>query len=331
MKRLCLLLLILACQLQAHDARPVYVEITETAENLFEVQWKAPATIRHVNVPEIILEGCKPRGPVLKTNSADAYVRRRTFHAPAGFSGGRVVIRYPMAAASNPSLIRVRLLSGEAHTRFLESGEATWTIPKREARWQVAREYTVLGIRHILAGVDHLLFVVCLLLVAGTGRRMLLTITGFTIAHSITLALSALSLVHVPVPPVEATIALSIVFLATEIAGKKRDTWTYRYPIAVSGTFGLLHGFGFAAVLREIGLPQIELPAALLFFNVGVELGQLLFVGAVLSLIWLFARLLPRADASAPGVWERLEKPLAYGVGIIAMYWTAERVMSFWI
>ncbi|WP_424286598.1 HupE/UreJ family protein [Eudoraea sp.] len=153
----------------------------------------------------------------------------------------------------------------------------------------VARQYSILGIKHILEGWDHLLFLICLMLVAGIGKKLWITITGFTIAHSITLALSALDVVRLPIPPVEAVIALSVVYLAVEIALQKKDSLTYRYPIAVSSSFGLLHGFGFAAVLSDIGLPQIEVVTSLLFFNVGVELGQIIFVLGIL-LFWLFIR-----------------------------------------
>jgi hydrogenase/urease accessory protein HupE len=206
------------------------------------------------------------------------------------------------------------------------------TIPETESFGAVARDYLSLGVQHILEGYDHLLFLVCLLLIAGTGRRIVITVTGFTIAHSITLVLSTLGVVRVPVPPVEAAIALSIVFLAVEIVRGNRDALTYRYPIAVASAFGLLHGFGFAAVLGETGLPQTEIPTALLFFNVGVEIGQLLFIGAVIGVYQLVrvtgTAMLDRdfsLDALRP-----LQTPAAYAVGILASFWLVERVASFW-
>ena len=168
------------------------------------------------------------------------------------------------------------------------------------------------------------------MLIAGTWRRILVTITGFTIAHSITLTLAALELIRLPVPPIEATIALSILFLAREIAHERRDTLTWRYPIAVSGSFGLLHGFGFASALQDIGLPQTEIPAALLAFNVGVEIGQILFVASMIGIVWLAKRLLRTFHIHSIDDIRRLEKPIAYGVGGITMMWTVERVMVFW-
>ncbi len=184
----------------------------------------------------------------------------------------------------------------------------------------------MLGISHILEGYDHLLFLACLILIAGTGRKILITVTGFTVAHSITLALSALNLVTVSIAPVEAVIALSIVFLATEIAKEPRDTLTYKYPALVSVCFGLLHGFGFASVLKEIGLPQTELATSLLFFNIGVEIGQIMFIFAV---IILFKILLAITNISNDKL-RKLEVPAAYVVGSLASFWMVERVYSFW-
>jgi len=173
-------------------------------------------------------------------------------------------------------------------------------------------------------------------------------VTGgtFGIGRAITLTLAALNLVRLPIPPIEAVIALSIVFLAREIALDRRDTLTWRYPIAVSGSFGLLHGFGFASALSEIGLPQTEIPAALLAFNVGVEIGQILFVGAIISSVWVLTTfigkvgfkvgLIGSANPSPPKAirpldWlRRIEKPLAYAVGGITIIWTVERTLVFW-
>jgi len=186
-------------------------------------------------------------------------------------------------------------------------------------RLYLARNSTYLG-----GGIDHLLFVACLMFIAGTLRRIFITITGFTIAHSLTLVLSALEIVRVPVPPVEATIALSIVFLATEILRKNENSLTYRYPVIVSMSFGLLHGFGFAAVLREIGLPQTEMATSLLFFNVGVEVGQILFVLGLVGLFFSFKRFAGQLN------YRRMQSPISYFIGTVACFWFIERVASFW-
>jgi len=190
---------------------------------------------------------------------------------------------------------------------------------------EIARAYTVLGIEHILSGFDHLLFVLALLFLVGFNRRLLLTITAFTLAHSLTLAAATLGFVHVPGPPVEAAIALSIVFVAAEVVRGLRGApgLTARAPWLVAFVFGLLHGFGFAGALAEVGLPQKAIPIALLTFNVGVELGQLAFVAAVVAVAAVCARLpsarLPRWSASVP----------PYAIGVIAIFWVAERVASF--
>ena len=187
--------------------------------------------------------------------------------------------------------------------------------------------------RHIWIGIDHLLFVACLLFIARTPRRLLITITGFTIAHSITLALSALDLIRIPTPPVEAMIALSVLFMAWEIARGNYQSLTHRFPVAVSASFGLLHGFGFAAVLRDIGLPQTELPTALLFFNVGVEIGQVLFVVALVVAFFALKPALVRLLRSAKHnevLWSSATVPASYVIGAVASYWMIDRVTGFW-
>jgi hypothetical protein len=186
---------------------------------------------------------------------------------------------------------------------------------------QVARAYTILGVEHILGGVDHLLFVLGLLLLVRGPWLLVKTITAFTVAHSITLAAAALGWVRVQQAPVEAVIALSILFLAGELA-RQRDGKAgvmQRFPWIVAFTFGLLHGFGFAGALREVGLPETDIPLALLTFNVGVEIGQLVFVGVVLLLLAGFRRL----KLTVP-VWANAAP--AYGIGTIAAFWTLQRV-----
>ena len=189
---------------------------------------------------------------------------------------------------------------------------------------EVAWTYIVLGVEHILGGVDHLLFVLALLLIVRGGRRILVTITAFTVAHSITLVAATLGWVHVPGPPVEAMIALSIVFVAAEIVQGLRGNpgLTARAPWLVAFSFGLLHGFGFAGALAEVGLPQNAIPIALFAFNVGVELGQLIFVGVALVVRAVLTRLpLPRRP------WLPYVAP--YSIGAIAMFWVVQRVESF--
>ncbi len=197
-------------------------------------------------------------------------------------------------------------------------------IPGESSRFDVIKTYTVLGIEHILLGIDHLLFVLALIMITKGKWRILKTITAFTLAHSITLSLAALGIVNFPGPPVEAVIALSIVFLASEILRnyKGEQTLTGKKPWIVAFTFGLLHGFGFAGALADIGLPQTEIPLALAFFNIGVELGQIIFVIFMLAVIYVI-----NLKKDWPPV---LKKIPAYAIGSLAAFWMVERIAGFW-
>jgi len=230
-------------------------------------------------------------GIMLTANWADGSQVRRLFKYDAG------LIAVPLAE--------------------LQVGSGSWLA--------AAKRYTVLGVEHILEGYDHLLFVFALMLIVSGGWRLVKTITAFTVAHSITLALATLGFVSFPSRPVEAAIALSIAFLAAEIvyARRGRRGLTHSAPWLVAFGFGLLHGFGFAGALADIGLPQSEIPVALLFFNVGVELGQLLFVAASICLLWLLRRLFSGVQLKNP---ETIALLPAYAIGTVAMYWLLERV-----
>jgi hydrogenase/urease accessory protein HupE len=331
---LTLLLVLAATAVQGHDARPNYVQVTETELNTFSVMWKVPASMPGgaLPYPTLPADCATERQPAWHLAGAE-YVGQQVFRCDAGLSGRTVGIEFPTINPSLSTLYKIRLANGEEHLRILKPSQLEWTVPDAEDRFAVAIEYTKLGIEHIWIGIDHLLFVACLLFIARTRRRLLITITGFTVAHSITLALSALNLVRIPTPPVEAMIGLSVLFMAWEIAKGDKDSLTHRYPAAVSASFGLLHGFGFAAVLRDIGLPQTELPTALLFFNVGVEIGQVLFVFALVAAFLVlrpaFVRLL-RSARDNEVHWTSLTTPASYVIGTMASLWMFERVAGFW-
>ena len=332
---LVLLLLVATSLVQAHDARPKFVQITETEPNTFSVSWKGPSSIPGGALPyPTVPEGCvSERQPAWQQAGAE-YIGQQVFQCNEPLSGRVVGIEFPVINPSLSTLYKIKLVNGEAHVRILKPSETEWTVPDAENRFAVAAEYTWLGIEHIWIGIDHLLFVACLLLIARTPRRVLITITGFTVAHSITLALSALDLVRIATPPVEAAIALSVVFMAWEIARGDRSSLTHRFPVAVSSSFGLLHGFGFAAVLRDIGLPQTELPTALLFFNIGVEIGQVVFVLALLVGFFVLRPALRRLLFSARDHevhWSSLTAPASYVIGSVASLWLINRVSSFWV
>lgn len=305
----------------AHDSRPLNIELRELSPGAWRLSWSAPPSLPGSDAPALRLgEGCTrteasgPGGPV-----GQAFLQ-----CAEGIDGQTLTIAYPAANPSLSTLIRLHRLSGETQSALLGPAERVWTVPAAESAAGVARSYTWLGIRHIWEGFDHLLFLACLLWIAGTWSRMLVTVLGFTLAHSVSLCLSALGWIWVPTPPLEAAIALSIVFLASELLRDRRTSLTWRHPVAVSSVFGLLHGLGFATVLADVGLPQTQLLTGLLFFNVGVEMGQLAFI----ALLW--ASRLPAASASRsrPALVGRLRTASAYGIGILASVWVIERVSA---
>jgi hydrogenase/urease accessory protein HupE len=336
---LCVVLLALTVTtIRADVYNPAYLEFKQTSNDTFDMLWKVPAQGPdkrlglYVEFPEDI----KTIIPVRTTFVGSAFIETSTIKRVNGLSGAEIVID-GLADISTEVLVRIERLDGSTEVARLTPAASSFVVTATPDFWEVARTYLLFGIEHILRGMDHLLFVACLVLIAGNWRRILITITGFTIAHSITLTIAALGLVRIPVPPIEAAIALSIVFLAREIAMERRDTLTWRYPIAISSTFGLLHGFGFASALREIGLPQTEIPAALVSFNIGVEIGQITFVCVVIAMVWIVTLLLRqigrlRNTELTPLDWlRRIEKPFAYAVGSVTVFWTVERVTAFWV
>lgn len=317
----------------AHESRPGYLELRQTGPETFNLVWKVPmrGDLRlgiYPKLPETCVLVTQPISYV----ADGALIERHTVRCPGGLTGQTIRID-GLTGTMTDVLVRLERLDGTTQVERLSPSSPSFVVAAAPNRIQVAGTYMNLGIAHILLGVDHLLFVACLIFLAGTGRRIFITITGFTLAHSLTLALSALNVVRLPVPPVEAAIALSIVFLAVEIARGHRDSLTYRWPIAVSATFGLLHGFGFATALRQIGLPEIEVPTALLFFNVGVEIGQLLFVFAIIGLaklVWRVTKGSADKPQSTAVLAARVRIPVSYAIGIVASYWLTARLDEFW-
>jgi hydrogenase/urease accessory protein HupE len=317
--------LLCAFAASADEFRPGYLELRQQDAETYDVFWKVPAQGENLRLgiyvvfPRDSVNLSEPRG----TFHGGAYSERWRLMRPGGLTGQTVRIE-GLPSSITDVLVRVERADGTTQvTRLLPSNPA-FVVEASVGREEVARTYLVLGVQHILLGVDHLLFVFALLLVVKGVGRVVTTVTAFTIAHSITLAAATLGLVHVSNPPVEAAIALSIVFVAAEIVHgvQGRPGLTARWPWVVAFTFGLLHGFGFASALNEIGLPQNAIPLALFFFNVGVELGQLLFVGAF-AIAALFV-------AQAHILWPRwMELAPAYAIGSIAMFWVIQRVAAF--
>jgi len=326
-----ILLLVSIATAHADEYRPAYLEFKQTSENDFDMLWKVPAKGRgRLSLNVALAADVTTTSDVPGVFIGSAYIERSTINRPGGLMGSEIIIQ-GLERVSTDVLVRIQRLDGTSETARLNATSTSFVVKGIPQFWAVVNTYLIFGLEHILEGFDHLLFVACLIFIAGTWRRILVTITGFTLAHSVTLTLAGLGLVRLPTPPIEAVIALSIVFLAREIALDRRDTLTWRYPIAVSATFGLLHGFGFASALADIGLPQTEIPAALLAFNVGVEIGQVMFVTIVLLIFWLITKSFNMLKNKSVNWLQKIEKPMAFGVGSIAMLWTVERVSGFWV
>lgn len=330
----------------AHDARPVVVDIREQVTGVLQFTIRVPDTVEPGNRPVVAW----PKGCAEQSVQANMEGSNGSVICGASLHGGLLSLDYPFFNPSLATFYRYTDAGGATLTAMLTPTSGPWRVPLEPTAGNVAREYLLLGIEHIIGGLDHLLFVLGLLVIARTFKRVLWTVTGFTLAHSITLSLSALGFVNIPIVPVEAAIALSIVFLAHEISrsgnvplfekigtspikkiGSVPDkSLTYRYPLLVSFSFGLLHGLGFASALGEIGLVPGEILVSLLFFNLGVEVGQIAFILAVAGLLWGLQRLVLQRGVLADVVTaQRMDLLAAYVIGIPASYWLVDRVAQF--
>ena len=319
---LVLAVLLGAAGASAHEARPAYLEITETAAGQFSLRWRTPvlAGMRLPVALRLPADVRDLREPVVE-ELADSLVERRWITAgPDGLAGRR--IEFPgLQLTITDALVRVQMLDGRSWTTIVRPNQPWLEIAAAQSPWEAAATYVAQGVRHILFGADHLLFVLGLLLIVADRWMLLKTVTAFTVAHSITLAVATFGYAEVPAPPLNAAIALSILFLGPEIVRVWRGetSFTIRHPWVVAFAFGLLHGFGFASALTGAGLPRHELPLALVSFNVGVELGQLGFIALVLALERAFALLEIR--------WPRWVQALpGYAVGSLGAFWTVQRV-----
>jgi hydrogenase/urease accessory protein HupE len=326
-RRLSLAPLLLACAglAQADVFRPAYLELRESGQDRYEVMWKVPMQgDARLGVRVVFPEGTVQLTSPLGVFTANAHVERWQVARAGGFAGQSLRIEGIERGISDV-IVRVERQDGSSQVERLLPQRPEFIVRAANSALGVARAYFVLGVEHILGGVDHLLFVLALLLIVRGGRRIFITVTAFTLAHSITLVAATLGWVRVPGPPVEAMIALSIVYVAAEVVHGLRGKpgLTARAPWVVAFSFGLLHGFGFAGALAEVGLPQTAIPVALLMFNVGVEIGQLLFVACILGLGALLLRLPVK-----PPEWSRAGA--AYAIGTVAMFWVVERIGAFW-
>ncbi len=313
----------IAASSHGHALQPGYLELRPIDTDIYAVAWKVPATGRRpMAIAARLPENCEPRTPGQPIWDGAAYLARWTATCPGGLVGGTIAID-GLSATMTDVLVRIQRPDGTAQTARLTPAAPSFVVEAVPGTLDVAGTYLALGIEHILLGIDHLLFVLALLILVTGWRRLVWTITAFTAAHSITLAAATLGFVRVAPGPVEAVIALSILFVAMEIVHTRqgRPGITERRPWIVAFAFGLLHGFGFAGALAQLGLPEHDIPIALLFFNVGVEAGQLMFVATVLTVIATCRRL------EAPWPQWAWRVPV-YAIGSLAAYWTIERVAN---
>ncbi len=318
---------VMAAPVLADELRPAVMELTQRGEREWTLEWQIPVTparsgeIAALPSP-VIPAACTMQGEPVQRAAPTALLGSARLICKRALAGESFGLSELIGSAD--AIARMIPRGGAAQTFRLTGAAPTATIAAAPDRWQVARDYFIIGAQHILWGWDHLLFVIALVLLVRAPWPVVKAATAFTIAHSITLVATTLGYTGLPNRPVEALIALSIVFLAVEIALVLRDpqrrTWARRGPWLVAFGFGLFHGFGFAGALADIGLPQGEIAAALLAFNIGVEAGQLLVIAGILALIAAISRAAPRLEQPALRI-------AAYGIGITGSLWLFERVI----
>jgi len=304
-----------------HEVRPGYLQLEQAAAESWSVLWKVPAQgDMRLSIHPRFPENCTPASETIAFQANAAYIERTSIACKGGLVGRTIAIG-GLEATLTDVLVRSVRIDGSVQVARLSPSAPSFAFEATPDSLQVARAYTVLGMEHILGGFDHLSFVLGLVLLVRGKWLLVKTITAFTVAHSVTLAAATLGWMRVSQMPVEAVIALSILFLASELAKQHRGDagLLQRFPWIVAFAFGLLHGLGFAGALREVGLPDSDVPLALLTFNVGVEIGQLLFVGTVLAAWAALRGLLARLP-----VWTHAMP--AYGIGTMAAFWCLERV-----
>ncbi|WP_172332476.1 HupE/UreJ family protein [Mangrovicoccus sp. HB161399] len=311
----------------AHALDPGYLELSALGGDRWRATWRVPDVSGHPMPLDARLPGsCSPAGFPSPAFDGRAWSAVQIVSCPGGIAGGTLRID-GLERTATDTLVRYELSPGVPQTRRLTAAEPEFRIDAAPGWSGILASYAALGTVHILEGADHLLFVLALVLLVRAPRRLLWAVTAFTAAHSLTLAAASLGWLTLPSAPVEAVIALSIVFLAWELAlpPDRRDPLAERFPALVAFGFGLVHGLGFAGALREIGLPQGDVPLALFAFNIGVEAGQLLFIGTVLLAGLAARRLLPMLAARR----EIFARAASYAVGSTAAFWAIQRICSF--
>ena len=311
----------------AHEGRPIHIEVTALSADRYQLRWKIPPVLRAAEVPVVSLSGGNCRS---ETVGVASLIGTRIL-ACEGMPEG-VQLTFPEFNPALSTLVDYQPLDGGRYTLFVGPEDRLIELPGEQSFGSVAEQYLWAGFDHILEGFDHLLFVFSLLFVVGKFRRIFWAVTGFTLGHSITLGLTALYGWSLPPTFVEPLIAFSIAMLAAEklVADKSPEDekpLVFTYPALIASLFGLLHGFGFGGALSEIGLPYGYSLTALAFFNIGVELGQVVFILAVLVAAKVAQSVLKISSDMQPAI----ARVFLYPAGLVAGFWTVERVASLWV
>ncbi|WP_262695744.1 HupE/UreJ family protein [Kordiimonas aquimaris] len=321
-----LFLAALSSEAFTHEGRPIYVEVTESNDGTQSIRWKIPPVLVSGNEPTIAIanQACQQIAGLERPTLSGSKI----YNCQQNNDALKISLSYKGINPVLSTLVLYRRANGSEYSIMAGPEDRLITLPENETFARIAGQYTSSGFEHILEGYDHLLFVFCLVLLVGQFKRTLIAITGFTLGHSITLGMSALAQWSLPPTFVEPLIAFSVLILATEKASGNKQTLTHRHPTVIATGFGLLHGFGFGGALAEVGLPQTLQLQALAFFNIGVELGQALFV-LVLFALYAIARPVLNTVQTAPSL-ETLGRLAIYPAGLMAGYWTVERVIGIW-
>jgi len=312
----------------AHEVRPGFLELREQTDGSYSMLWKQPSGGEvEIRIAPVFPEECRYVSRDRQQLTPGALISRGTLLCQDGLAGKSIAIA-GLETTITDVLVRVHHADGRLESHVLRPASTSVTLGGVTGTGELAWNYFRLGVQHILLGVDHLLFVLGLLLIVANRWALVKTITAFTVAHSITLGIATLGYVSAPALPLNVAIALSILFLGPEMvrAWRGETSFTIEHPWVVAFAFGLLHGFGFSGALREVGLPQKDIPLALLFFNVGVEAGQLLFIAAVFIIFAAARRVAGRIELSWPDWAPALP---AYAIGAMAAFWFIQRTAAF--
>ena len=323
MIRVLLLFLLFFHTAFADEIRPAFLELTQKGENSYKVLWKKPSQGEASSALKIKVafpSSAEIKGMKQISQTRSAILETYVIEDENALIGKSITIE-GLETTSSDVLVRVHYLDGETEFIRVLPESPKFSLTHKSGFVNMASTYFILGVEHILEGFDHLLFVLALLLLVGNIRVLIWTITAFTLAHTITLMLASLDLIHLSSKAVEATIALSIIFVAAEVVYAMRGKihLSKKHPWLIAFGFGLIHGLGFAGALKEIGLPQTEIVPSLIFFNVGVEAGQLIFISFVLLSIWIGRKFLGKYAYN-------IKMAAAYAIGITATVWFLERV-----